>query len=67
MKKCENNPFVAIPSSLGGLYLGAAVLIMIFLGAAGIQAMISIAWAFVVLGAIALYFAYKSGIKREKK
>jgi len=66
-KKCEANPFVAIPSSLGGIYIGVVLLMLVFLGPTGISAMVSIAWAFVVLGAIALMFAYKAGRPVRKK
>ena len=55
----EGNPFVAIGASLAGIYL---VIVLFFLVFAKESAMylVSIAWAFVVLGIILGFFAYLS-------
>ncbi len=63
MKKNENNPFVAIPASVGGIFL---VIVILFLILANEQLglLIPLAWAMVTLGIVALFFAYKAGKKK---
>lgn len=69
MKKNECCPnrdyFIAIPASLGGIYLAIVVLFLI-LAKDQLEQVIPIVWAFVVLGVVALYFAYKSEVANKK-
>ena len=64
MKK-EGNPFVAIPASLGGLYLGLVCLLLIFARDQVVLA-VPLIWGFVVLGIAALFFAYLAQKKKKK-
>ena len=56
--KKEVNPFVQIVATLGGIYVAVVALVLIF--SPMDELLISIAWAFVVLGVVASYFAYKA-------
>ena len=62
-KEC-GNPFVAIPASLGGLYLGLICLLLIFAKEQVVLA-VPLIWGFVVLGVFAMFFAYKATNKKR--
>ena len=55
----DNSPFVAIPASLGGIYL-VIVALFVFFAKDMLSQVVSIIWGFVVLGIAALFFAYKA-------
>ena len=63
--KCkEDNPFVAIPATLGGIFVGVVAIVLLFANAYA-SILVPIAWAFVVLGVAALFFAYNSSVKKK--
>lgn len=55
----KGNPFVAIPASLAGIFLVIIALVLIF-AEEQLGIIVPIAWAFVVLGIVALVFAYRA-------
>jgi len=55
----NKNPFVAIPSALTGMFLGLAVLLMIF-AKDNLDLLVPIVWAFVVVMVVAMAFAFKA-------
>ncbi|MBW3004012.1 hypothetical protein KY328_05170 [Candidatus Woesearchaeota archaeon] len=57
--KCEKSPFIAIPASLAGIFLVIALLFMVLVPEQLVW-LNSIVWGFVVLGIVAMAFAYKS-------
>ena len=57
--KCEKNPFIAIPAVLGGIFL-VIVLFFLLLARDQLVWLNSIVWGFVVLGILAMAFAYKA-------
>ncbi len=63
--KYEENPFMNIPIALAGIYLVIVVLFLIF-AKDQLGYLIGIIWGFVALGAIAIYFLYKSKQKKKK-
>ncbi len=60
MKKqdCDKSPFIAIPASLGGIILVITIMFLT-LGKEFISQIGTIVWGLVVLGIVALGFAYK--------
>ncbi|MFH0869638.1 MAG: hypothetical protein V1866_01110 [archaeon] len=57
------NPFVAIPSALTAMFLGLAVLLMIF-AKDSLDLLVPIIWAFVVVMVVAMAFAFKASKKK---
>ncbi|MBW2971748.1 hypothetical protein KY359_01805 [Candidatus Woesearchaeota archaeon] len=57
--------FVSIPASLAGIFLAITVLFLIF-AKESLGLLIPLVWAFVVLGIVALAFAYKSQAPKKK-
>lgn len=60
----DNNPFIAIPSSLAGIFLVIVVLFLIF-ARESLELLTSLIWGFVVLGIVAMFFAYQSTKKKK--
>jgi VIT1/CCC1 family predicted Fe2+/Mn2+ transporter len=60
----DNNPFIAIPSSLAGIFLVITVLFLIF-AKESLALLVSLIWGFVVLGIVAMFFAYQSAKKKK--
>ena len=58
-KEADNGPFVGIGASLAGIFMIIAVLFFIFAGNQLIY-LVSIAWAFVLLGIFLGLFAFLS-------
>lgn len=52
-------PFVAIPSAMAGIFLVLAVLFLIFANSQ-LGLLVPMVWAFVVLGIVAMFYAYKA-------
>jgi hypothetical protein len=55
----DKGPFVAIPAAMAGIFLVLAVLFIIF-AKASLGLLIPLFWGFVVLGIVAMLFAYKA-------
>jgi hypothetical protein len=64
-KETDNGPFVGIGASLAGIFMIIAVLFFIFAGNQLIY-LVSIAWAFVLLGIFLGLFAFLA-IKNKNK
>lgn len=64
-KNYEKSPFMSIPIALAGIYLVIVILFLIF-AKDQLRYLIGIIWGFVALGAIAIYFLYKSKQKKKK-
>jgi hypothetical protein len=64
-KENDNGPFVGIGASLAGIFMIIAVLFFVFAGNQLIY-LVSIAWAFVMLGIFLGLFAYLA-IKNKNK
>ena len=58
------NPYVTTPISLGGLLVGIIAIFAIF-SSGNLSYVIPIAWSFVALGGIAIFFAYLSSKKKK--
>ena len=65
-KDSDKNPFIAIPASMGGIYLVVVVLFLIF-AQSQLVFLTGLLWGFVVLGVFATFFAYLSGRPHKKK
>lgn len=65
MAKEENKKdvFVAIPATLGGIFLVIVVLFLLFANAS-LGLLIPIVWAFVVLGGLSAFFAERTYKKK---
>ncbi|MBW2991436.1 hypothetical protein KY348_07085 [Candidatus Woesearchaeota archaeon] len=63
-KDYDKSPFIAIPSALAGIFLVIVVLFLLF-AKDSVVFLQTIVWAFVVLGIVALAFAYKAGVKKK--
>lgn len=62
--KCkEGNPFIAIPSVLGGIFLVIVLFFLIF-APSQLSMLSTIVWGFVVLGFFAMLFAWKAMQKK---
>ena len=55
----DKGPFVAIPSALAGIFLVIVVLFLLF-AKESLGLLIPLVWAFVVLGILAMMFAFKA-------
>lgn len=69
MGKKENseptNPFIAIPASLGGIFVGIVAIIALF-ARENMALLLPISWGFVVLGSFALFFAYMTAKNKKE-
>ncbi len=65
-KDLDKSPFIAIPASMGGIFLVVVVLFLIF-AKDQIVYLGGILWGFVILGIFATFFAYLSGKHQHKK
>jgi len=54
----DKMPFVAIPSAMAGIFLVLAVLFIIF-AKDSLGLLVPLIWGFVVLGIVAMFYAYK--------
>lgn len=65
----EKSPFIAIPASLGGLMVGALVIVLIF-SPSNADVLHSLIWGLVILGFFGMVFAHismkKFCVKEEK-
>ena len=64
-EESEKSPFVAIPSSLAGIFLVVVILFLIF-ARDSLALLVSLIWGFVVLGIVAMAFANQS-MRNKKK
>lgn len=55
----DKGPFVAIPAAMAGIFLVLAVLFLLF-AKTSLGLLIPLFWGFVVLGIVAIFFAYKA-------
>ncbi|MFC1691062.1 hypothetical protein ACFL0W_02665 [Nanoarchaeota archaeon] len=62
--KHGNEPFIAIPAAMGGIYLVIVVMFLIF-AKEMIATVISVVWAFAVMAIVAMFFAYKAQVKKK--
>lgn len=62
-KEMGKDPFIAIPASLGGIFLVIVVLFLI-LAREYIAFLVPLLWGFVVLGIFATFFALLAGRKK---
>jgi L-asparagine transporter-like permease len=60
----DKNPFIAIPSSLGGMFLVIVIMFLIF-AKDSLGILLGLIWGFVVLGIVAMAFAYQSTKKKK--
>jgi hypothetical protein len=60
----DKNPFIAIPSSLAGIFLVIVVLFLIF-AKDSLGLLVALIWGFVVLGIVAMAFAHDYLKKRK--
>lgn len=60
----DKNPFIAIPSALAGIFLVIVVLFLIF-AKESLGILLGLIWGFVVLGIVAMFFAYQSAKKKK--
>jgi L-asparagine transporter-like permease len=61
----EKSPFIAIPSSLAGIFLVIVIMFLIF-AKESLDILIGLVWGFVVLGIVAMAFAHQSMRKKRK-
>jgi type III secretory pathway component EscT len=54
-----NNPFIAIPSSLAGIFLVIVIMFLIFANGS-LDILVDLIWGFVALGVVAMAFSYQS-------
>lgn len=64
MSKKDGSPFIAIPSSLAGIFLVIVIITMVFAKEYVIH-LLPLLWGFVVLGVAGMFFAYLA--ERKKK
>ena len=62
----DKSPYVAIPSSLAGIFLVIVIMFLIF-DNSQLDLLIPLIWGFVVLGVVALWFAHRSDTLRKRK
>jgi hypothetical protein len=62
-EKIDKNVFVAIPSSLAGIFLVIVILFLIFANGQ-LNILVHLAWAFVVIAVTAMFFASKNNKKK---
>ena len=62
----DKNPFVAIPASLGGIFMVITILFLV-LGRDNLLYLVPLLWGFVALGIAALFFAYLSNKTQKIK
>ena len=62
----DKSPYVAIPSSLAGIFLVIVIMFLIF-DNSQLDLLVHLIWGFVVLGVVALWFLHRSDTLRKRK